>query len=61
MPLSNDNQDYKNPENKNEQNQQGGKEQNSQQDSKNKLNSDDLKGKKVDADPAEQKGKPADI
>lgn len=51
MPISNDNQDYGKSDEKNQ-------EQNTKPDNQNKLTSDDLKGKKVDADPENEKDKP---
>jgi len=53
MPTSNDNQDYGKSDEKN-------KEQNSQHGTENKLTSDDLKGKKVDADLDNEADKPAE-
>ena len=52
MPISNDNQDYGKSDEKN-------KEQNSQP-TENKLTSDDLKGKKIDADLENEKDRPAE-
>jgi hypothetical protein len=52
MPLSNDNQDFGESDEKN-------KEENNKP-IENKLTSDDLKGKKVDADPDNEKDKPAE-
>lgn len=53
MPTSTDNQDYGK---KDEQNKQS---EGKADADKSKLDSDDLKGKKVDADPKEESGKPA--
>ncbi len=55
MPVSNDNQDYGQSDKKNKSNV---KEMSPEGDEKG-LTSDDLKGKKVDADPEEETDKPA--
>jgi len=55
MPVSNDNQDYGQSDKKNQPNI---KEKSPEGDKKG-LTSDDLKGKKVDADPQAETGKPA--
>ena len=55
MPVSNDNQDYGKSDQKNKANV---KEKSPEGDS-NSLTSDDLKGKKVDADPEKESDKPA--
>ena len=54
MPVSNDNQDYGQSDEKNKANNttQGSEE--------NKLTSDDLKGKKIDADVEKETDRPAD-
>lgn len=54
MPLSNDNQDYgqSDEQNKEKTASHGAAE--------NKMTSDDLKGKKVDRDPEDQKDQPAE-
>jgi hypothetical protein len=60
MPLSTDNQDYGEKDKKNESARNTGKPKNGTGNSENdKLTSDDLKGKKVDADPTKESGKPA--
>lgn len=64
MPVSTDNQDYKNPENQQKDKQsEGFDKQNSEEtpEAKNDLSSDDLKGKKVDADLSKESDKPANI
>jgi hypothetical protein len=68
MPVSTDNQDYNNAENKgneekkSEVNGPGGSDQkNSSPESKNDFTSDNLKGKKIDADVEKETDKPADI
>ena len=62
MPLSNDNQDYGDSDKQNADNKantQGtGKDKKSQD---NELTSDNLKGKKVDADLERETDKPADL
>ena len=54
MPVSNDNQYYGKDDKKNKENapQQGS------QQKETKMTTDDLKGKKVDADPEKESGKP---
>jgi hypothetical protein len=64
MPLSNDNQDYKNEENKPSQNAakaDDGKHGASTEEQASKLTSDNLKGKKVDADVEKESDRPADV
>ncbi len=56
MPISNDNQDFGQSDEKNKSNV---KEKSSGGDEKS-LTSDDLKGKKVDADPEKESDKPAE-
>jgi len=56
MPTSNDNQDYGKSDEKNKPNI---KEESPEGDGKG-LTSDDLKGKKVDADPEQETDKPAE-
>ena len=56
MPVSNDNQDFGQSDEKNKPNIQ----EQSQQGDENNFTSDDLKGKKVDADPEQESDKPAD-
>lgn len=53
MPLSNDNQDYGKSDEKN-------KAQQDQTGERNKLTTDDLKGKKIDADVEKESDKPAE-
>jgi hypothetical protein len=50
MPVSNDNQDYGKSDEKNKENQSD----------QSKLTSDDLKGKKIDADLDKEKDRPAE-
>jgi hypothetical protein len=54
MPISNDNQDYGKSDEKNKQ------EKTVPANSENLLTSDDLKGKKIDADLENEKDKPAE-
>lgn len=66
MPVSNDNQDYNNPENKKEgENKstigEGKQNPNSSPEANNQMTSDNLKGKKVDADLENDADKPADV
>ncbi len=65
MPLSNDNQDYKNDENKQGQTAAENTSENNKKEGTvgedTKMTTDDLKGKKVDADPDKETDKPADV
>jgi hypothetical protein len=68
MPISNDNQDYKNDENLKDKggDSKGPAGENKGQKNKgmgdeNELTSDNLKGKKVDADLERETDKPADV
>ena len=54
MPISNDNQDYGKSDEKNKQNE------NLPESAEGKLTSDDLKGKKIDADLEREQDKPSD-
>lgn len=54
MPISNDNQDYGKSDEKNKQ------EQTLPSENENLLSSDDLKGKKIDADVENEKDRPAE-
>ena len=68
MPVSNDNQDYKNKENIKESQEQSSsgnsgeknQQQSSSAESQNQFTSDDLKGKKVDRDFENDKEEPLD-
>ncbi|GEO11419.1 hypothetical protein [Segetibacter aerophilus] len=53
MPLSNDNQDYGQSDEKNKQNDPGKQDE-------NKLTTDDLKGKKVDREPGMEQDEPTE-
>lgn len=60
MPNSNDNQDLKQqPADEKSSENKGGK--GAAQSDENNFSSDDQKGKKVDADPTREEGKPADV
>jgi cell division protein FtsL len=63
MPLSTDNQDYGQKDKKNEESGNLNKPKNGNTNSSqsDEMTSDNLKGKKVDADPAEETDKPADV
>ncbi len=65
MPVSNDNQDYGEKDNKNKSNSVSQKSKSSSEtvssDDEGKMTSDNLKGKKVDADPEKETDKPADV
>lgn len=66
MPVSNDNQDYGEKDNKNKSNSASQKGKSSadssvSSDEEGKMTSDNLKGKKVDADPEKETDKPADV
>lgn len=65
MPVSNDNQDYGEKDNKNKSASTSKKDDPSSKSSsgsdEGKMTSDNLKGKKVDADPEKETDKPADV
>jgi hypothetical protein len=63
MPLSNDNQDYGIKDNKKNSQSDKVKSENALDDKadENKMTTDNLKGKKVDADPENETDKPADV
>ncbi len=62
MPLSNDNQDYGMKDNKDNNSPNKGKSESAPaKEDESKLTTDNLKGKKVDADPETEKDKPADV
>jgi hypothetical protein len=65
MPVSNDNQDYGEKDNKNKSNSVSQKGKSSSEsvssDDEGKMTSDNLKGKKVDADIERETDKPADV
>ncbi len=66
MPVSNDNQDYGESDNKNKSSSTSKKDSSSSKstvgpDEEGTLTSDNLKGKKVDADVEQEKDKPADV
>ncbi len=63
MPLSNDNQDYGIKDIKNDGHSNKVKSENALDDKadESKMTTDNLKGKKVDADPEQETDKPADV
>lgn len=62
MPLSTDNQDYNNDENKASQTKDSSSNTaSSTEEQAGKLTSDNLKGKKVDADVEKESDRPADV
>jgi hypothetical protein len=61
MPVSNDNQDYGEKDKQNSANRANTPANQKVPGEENLLTSDDLKGKKVDADPEKESEKPADV